>query len=165
MNIMNPNVFIAQILGSSLKFKFVQGKRHQHFQSTMVYRIGYAALAEQFTNQGILKGEVHYTIDLLFDWFGSVCFTNKNRNYQLPYSWFQTSQTGGQQYNDTSPSSIPWTNDLKFVQGILKGEVPLYGWPPVWLVWNQLYNNWQVLFLFAKQTNPNQSNRRSTVQW
>jgi len=52
-----------------------------------------------------------------------------------------------------------------FRQGILKGEVSLYHWPPVWLVWNQLYDNWNFLFLFAKQTNPNQSNRRSTVQW
>ncbi len=50
-------------------------------------------------------------------------------------------------------------------QGILKREVSLYHWPPVWLVWNQLYDNWQFLFLFAKQTNPNQSNRRSVVQW
>ncbi len=50
------------------------------------------------------------------------------------------------------------------VQGILKGEVSLYHWPPVWLVWNQLYDNWYFLFLFAKHTNPNQSNRRSTVQ-
>jgi len=33
------------------------------------------------------------------------------------------------------------------------------------LVWNQLYDNWQLLFLSAKQTNPNQSNRRSVVQW
>ncbi len=49
--------------------------------------------------------------------------------------------------------------------GILKGEVSLYRWPPVWLVWNQLYDNRQFLFLFAKQTNPNQSNRRSMVQW
>ncbi len=48
---------------------------------------------------------------------------------------------------------------------ILKGEVSLYRWPPVWLVWNQLHDNWQFLFLFAKQTNPNQSNRRSMVQW
>ncbi len=45
-------------------------------------------------------------------------------------------------------------------QGILKGEVLLYCWPPVWLVWNQLYDSWQFLFLFVKQTNPNQSNRR-----
>ncbi len=26
----------------------------------------------------------------------------------MSYSWFQTSQTGGQWYNDTSPFSIPW---------------------------------------------------------
>jgi hypothetical protein len=50
-------------------------------------------------------------------------------------------------------------------QGILKGEVSLYCWPPVWLVWNQLYHYWQFLFLFAKQTNPNQSNRRLIVHW
>ncbi len=29
-------------------------------------------------------------------------------------------------------------------QGILKGEVSLYSWPPVWLVWNQLNDNWQI---------------------
>ncbi len=51
------------------------------------------------------------------------------------------------------------------LQGMLKGEISLYHWPPVWLVRNQLYDNWQILFLFTKQTNPNQSNRRSTVQW
>ncbi len=43
---------------------------------------------------------------------------------------------------------------LKFVhvsgQGILKGEVSLYHWPPFWLVWNQLYDNWQFLFWFLK---------------
>ncbi len=50
-------------------------------------------------------------------------------------------------------------------QGTLKGEVSLHCCPPVWLVWNQLYDNWQFLFLFAKQTDPNRSNRRSTVQW
>jgi hypothetical protein len=51
----------------------------------------------------------------------------------------------------------------KFVSGIR--EWILYHWPPVWLVWNQLFDYWQFLFLFAKQTNPNQSNRRSTAQW
>jgi len=50
-------------------------------------------------------------------------------------------------------------------QGKLKGEVSLYHWPPVWLIWNRLYDNWPYLFLFAKQTNPNQSKRRSMVQW
>ncbi len=29
---------------------------------------------------------------------------------KYPYSWFQTSQTGGQWYSDTSPFSIPWPN-------------------------------------------------------
>ncbi len=57
----------------------------------------------------------------------------------------------------TQPSFI--TVAFQLLQGILK----LYHWPPIWLVWNQLYDNWQFLFLFAKQTNPNQSNRRSTV--
>ncbi len=46
---------------------------------------------------------------------------------------------------------------LHIHQGILKGEVSLYHWPPVWLVQNQLYDYWQFLFLFAKQTNPKQS--------
>jgi len=31
----------------------------------------------------------------------------KNKYCQLSYSWFQTSQTGGQWYSDTSPFSIP----------------------------------------------------------
>ncbi len=53
----------------------------------------------------------------------------------------------------------------RLIQGILKGGASLYHWPPVRLVWNQLYDNWQFLFLFARQTNPNQSNRRSMVQW
>ncbi len=57
--------------------------------------------------QGILKGEVSLYHDLLFDWFRLVCFPNKNKNCQLSHSWFQTSQTGGQQYRDTSTFSIP----------------------------------------------------------
>jgi hypothetical protein len=36
--------------------------------------------------QGILKGKYHCTTDLLFDWFGLVCFANKNKNCQLSYS-------------------------------------------------------------------------------
>ncbi len=45
--------------------------------------------------QGILKGEYHRTVDLLFDWFRFVCFANINKNCQLSYNWFLTSQTGG----------------------------------------------------------------------
>jgi hypothetical protein len=46
-------------------------------------------------------------MDLLFDWFGLVCFPNKNKNCQLSHSWFQTSQTGCQRYSDTSPLVFP----------------------------------------------------------
>jgi hypothetical protein len=47
----------------------------------------------------------HCTIDLLFDWFGLVCFANKNKN---------SSQAGGQRYSDTSPFSIPWLYNTNF---------------------------------------------------
>jgi len=30
--------------------------------------------------QGILKGEVSLTIELLFDWFGLICFANEIKN-------------------------------------------------------------------------------------
>jgi hypothetical protein len=49
------------------------------------------------------------TVNLLFYWFGLVCFANTNKKCQLSYSIFQTSQTEGQQYSDTSPFSIPWS--------------------------------------------------------
>ncbi len=75
---------------------------------------------------------------------------------QIPRCSFMTVASGV----FTSSHAINQGND-----GILKGEVSLYCWRPVWLVWNKLYDNWQFLFLFAKQTNPNQSNRRSMVHW
>jgi hypothetical protein len=75
----------------------------------------------------------------------------------LPHEWHHFLFTSGVTNLSLNKN---WSN-----QGILKGEVSHYCWPPVWLVWNQLYDNWQFLFLFAKQTNPNQSNRRSMVQW
>ncbi len=34
-------------------------------------------------------------------------------------------------------------------QGIIKGEVSLYCWPPVRLVWNQLFDHWQ-FFIYLK---------------
>ncbi len=58
------------------------------------------------------RGKYPCTVDLLFDWFGLVCFANKNKNFQLSYNQFQTSQTGGQRYSDTSPFSIPWFTQL-----------------------------------------------------
>jgi hypothetical protein len=40
---------------------------------------------------------------------------------------------------------------MLYMHGILKGEVSLYHWPPVWLVWNQVYDNWQI-FVFICNT-------------
>jgi hypothetical protein len=39
-----------------------------------------------FLGQGIIGGKYHCTVDLLFDWFGLVCFANKNKNCDLSYS-------------------------------------------------------------------------------
>jgi hypothetical protein len=55
---------------------------------------------------GNTKGESN-TVPLT-SCFGLVSFANKNKNCLLSYSWFQTSQTGGQLYSDTSPFNIPW---------------------------------------------------------
>ncbi len=52
-------------------------------------------------------GKYHCTVVLLFDWFGIRCMTTDNFFY-LQNRLTQTSQTGGQQYSDTSPFSIPW---------------------------------------------------------
>ncbi len=50
-------------------------------------------------------------------------------------------------------------------QGILKGDVSLYCWPPVWLVWMSLFCKWKQKLSVVIQLIPNQSNRRSMVQW
>jgi hypothetical protein len=39
----------------------------------------------------------------LFDWFGIGCMTTDNFCFYLQNRLIQTSQTGGQQYSDTSP--------------------------------------------------------------
>ncbi len=57
---------------------------------------------------GNTKGLYHCTVDLLFDWFGISCMTTDNFCFYLKIRLIQTSQTGGQQYSDTSPFSIPW---------------------------------------------------------
>jgi hypothetical protein len=47
--------------------------------------------------------------------------------------------------------ALVWPNGERLIeQGILKGEVSLYHWPPVWLVWNQLYDNRQFSFFNCK---------------
>jgi hypothetical protein len=57
------------------------------------------------------RGKYHCTIDLLFDWFGISGMTTDNFCFYLQNRLTQTSQTGGQRYSDTSPFSIPWSND------------------------------------------------------
>ncbi len=79
-------------------------------------------------------------------------------------AYFQGTFVKGRVVN-TDPDWVNWPTSFTYLlfpfhQGILKGEVSLYRWPPVWLVWYQLYDNWQFLFLFAKQTNPNQTGGR-----
>jgi hypothetical protein len=63
-------------------------------------------------NQGILKGKYNCTVDLLFDCFGISCITTDNFCLYLQNRPIQISQTGGQQYSDTSPFSIPWWQHL-----------------------------------------------------
>ncbi len=58
--------------------------------------------------QGILKGEYHCTVDLLFDWFGISCRTTDIFCFYFQNRLIQTSQTGGQWYSDPSPFRIPW---------------------------------------------------------
>ncbi len=48
---------------------------------------------------GNTKGEV--------DWFGFSCIATDNFCFYLQNRLIQTSQTGGEQYSDTSPFSIP----------------------------------------------------------
>jgi hypothetical protein len=63
-------------------------------------------------NQGILKLKYPCNIDLLLDWFEISCVTTDNFCFYLQNRLFQTSQTGGQWYSNTSPFSITWINTL-----------------------------------------------------
>jgi len=56
------------------------------------------------------RGKYHCTVDLLFYWFGIICMTTDNFCFYMQNRVIQTSQTGGQQYSDTYPFSIPWLN-------------------------------------------------------
>ncbi len=38
--------------------------------------VSQAKIYSEYLSQGILKGKYHCTVDLLFDWFGIVCFAN-----------------------------------------------------------------------------------------
>ena len=49
-------------------------------------------------------------------------------------------------------------------QGILKGKVSLYHWPPVWLFWTELYDNWQ-FFCFYLQNRLIQTSQTGGQQY
>jgi hypothetical protein len=118
----DPNFFSYAFLGDASTFCTHDISSNDIFQTFLWHSphppipTGHSMIAQLFGDysqkvvllQGILKGNYHCTIDLLFDWFGLICFANKNKSCQLSYSWFQTSLTGGQPYSDTSPFSIPW---------------------------------------------------------
>jgi len=59
--------------------------------------------------QGLLKGEVslYSWPPVWLVWISPFC--KWNQYFRLSYNWFQTSQTGGQRYSDTSPISFPCT--------------------------------------------------------
>ncbi len=95
-------------------------------------------------------------------------FPNWSRSHHLCLNWLTLSPTillispkvlKSKPQNFISPPLI-WSNKLE--QGILKGEVSLYHWPPVLLVWISIFCKWKQKLSVVI---PNQSNRRSTVQW
>jgi hypothetical protein len=65
---------------------------------------------DHFSNAGAnptewpLAGKYYCTVDLLFDWFGLVCFANKTKIVSCRTA---DSKTGGQWYSDTSPLVFP----------------------------------------------------------
>ncbi len=86
----------------------VQSVKCQSTKQHLAQKVkGTTAGARACLGQGILKGKFHCTIDLLFDWFVISCMTTDKFCFYLQNRLFQTSQTGGRWYNDTSPFSIP----------------------------------------------------------
>jgi len=53
-------------------------------------------------------GRITLPLTSCFDWFGISCMSTDNFYFYLQNRLIQTSHTGGQRYNDTSPFSIPW---------------------------------------------------------
>ncbi len=70
-------------------------------------------------------GKYPCTIDLLFDRFVIICMTTDNFCFYFQNRLIQTSQTGGQQYSDTSPFSITCLTLLLCFTGesLLKGSI------------------------------------------
>jgi hypothetical protein len=69
-----------------------------------------------FTAGNTKGGKYQCTIDLLFDSFGISCTTTDNFCFYLQNILIQTSQIGGQWFNDTPPLSIPCFDILQLVK-------------------------------------------------
>ncbi len=116
-----------------------------HYEAVMFYSTGHRVRLSQ-VNYGNLKGSKTAS------WWNYLAMYRTLRHFvTAPFS--QTKNIFYERASFLGWRARPGDSD----QGILRGEVSLYGWPPDWLVWNQLYDNWQFLFLFAKQTNPFQT--------
>ncbi len=98
--LLHQNLWSGRKLWNGLKLHFRNGWSHNISSTRQQISRQIFQLSNRRNNQGILKGDYHCTIDLLFDWFG-----------------------------------------ISFMITDI------------------------FLFLFVKQTNSTQSNRRSTVQW
>ncbi len=96
-------------------------------------------------------------------------FDNSRNNHPISLQTFLSCQWQPQNYWPLKKAHIlAWNLNVKLlnvglIQGILKGEVSMYRWPPVWLVWNQLYGNWQ--FLFYLQNRLSQNNQTGGQQY
>jgi len=80
-----------------------------------------------------LRGKYHCMVDLLCDWFRNVRLCTTKFSDRSTEAHFQTSQTGGQQYSDTSPLSVPLFTDSKTVELYEFGHTQKYDiddWSP-----------------------------------
>jgi hypothetical protein len=99
--VITSKVIISKVITSKVN----EGKLYFQYKKHLIRASKYKKVKGR--EREYYRGKYHCTIDLLFDLLGLACFANKNKTCELSYSWFQTSQTGGQLYSDTSPFSIP----------------------------------------------------------
>ncbi len=95
-------------------------KCHIYSSAQIYLRSSYEKLIREYW-----RGKYHCTVDLLFDWFGISCMKTDNFYFYLQNRLIQTSQTGGQQYSDTSPFSIPWINSNLNTNSLTKIPITL----------------------------------------
>jgi hypothetical protein len=96
-------LFIGLTPGCGLDVKHFRLLLDDHLDEVLEQVLQNVFLCLQCYDQGILRGEYHCTIDLLFDWFRFSCMTTDNFCFYLQNRLIQTSKTGGHQYSDTSP--------------------------------------------------------------